>query len=39
MAMRQGDGLAPLQVADDGSVALVAPPCSVVDPDHGRRKG
>jgi hypothetical protein len=34
---QQGDGLAPFQVAKDGPLALVAPPCPVVDPDHGRR--
>ena len=34
---QQGDRSSPLEVADDCSVALIAPPCPVVDTDHARR--
>jgi hypothetical protein len=34
---KQGDGLAPLQIADDRSIALISPPSPVIDPDYRRR--
>jgi hypothetical protein len=33
---QQRDCLAPFEIADDRPIALITPPCPVVDPNHGR---